>query len=108
VLQRQLALPAVRPRTPPPPPDPAPSRQLALPAAQPVQSVAASEHETEPWELEDVGTLERTMPDDRTFLTRARSSVALVVLLALVGAAVALLIGAALFLLELAIQNTVG
>ena len=49
-----------------------------------------------------------TMPDDRTFLTRVRSSVVLVVLLAVVGAAVALLIGAALFLLELAIQNTVG
>ncbi len=56
----------------------------------------------------DEGTTDLTIEDDRTFLTRLRSSVALLVVLALVGAGVALLIGAALYLAETAIQNTVG
>jgi len=116
VLQRQLALPSVRPRTPPPASNP-PVRASAPPVVRPspptspmASSTATTDAAGDADELDadDMGTWESTIPDDRTFLTRARSSVSLIVLLALVGALVALLIGAALFLAELAIQNTVG
>ena len=49
----------------------------------------------------------RLGPDQAaTFLTRARSSVALLVLLAAVGTTVALAIGAVLYLASLALQHT--
>jgi hypothetical protein len=92
-------------------------RPSALPVIQPAPPVSSMASSTatadavgdaDELDTDDLGTWESTIPDDRTFLTRARSSVSLIVLLALVGALVAFLIGAALFLAELAIQNTVG
>jgi len=48
----------------------------------------------------------RLAPEDVTFFSRARSSAALVVLLAAIGTAVALAIGSVLYLASLALRHT--
>ena len=95
VLQQQLALPTARPRTSRPtsagPGSAAPAATRPLTAA------------TVPDRAYDV-RLGREA--DVTFLTRVRSSVALLVLLAAVGTVVALAIGSVLYLASLALRHT--
>ena len=92
VLQQQLALPSTRPRGPRP--------QGAATAAGVAKPLTLP---TRPEETYDV----RLGPDEGvTFFTRVRSSVALLVLLAAVGTAVALAIGSVLYLASLALRHT--
>ena len=94
VLQQQLALPSARPRTPRPAATPSPSgagEARPLPAATvPDRTYGVRLGAQEPISL----------------FTRVRSSVALLVLLAAVGTAVALAIGVVLYLASLALRHT--
>ena len=97
VLQQQLALPSGRARTP------RPAGSTAAPVA-----VRARTERTAP----DTTDVDRTydvpvgQEEGVTFLTRARSSGALIVLLAAIGTAVALAIGSVLYLASLALRHT--
>jgi hypothetical protein len=108
VLQRQLALPSARSRTFTPSGPPRPSKPVTMPTlsrpsrAPVVEDVPLPVGDPEAMEPIIV-ELERT-----TFLTRVRSSVALLVLLTVVGALVALGIGVVLSLAGLALRHTLG
>ena len=98
VLQRQLALPSMTHRvraataTGGGPSGASPTRERPTPGAETVPDRAYGV---------------RLGPDERvTLLTRVRSSIALLVLLAAVGTTVALAIGAVLFLAGLALRHT--
>jgi hypothetical protein len=123
VLQHQLALPATRPR-PPAPGGPGPV-QLVTPLrrASAATAVAEAEADGEATGTADTGAAEPTSAvaveehaepeaytwhEDRPVVRRVRSTVALVVVLTFVGAAVAILVGIALALASLAIHQTVG
>lgn len=98
VLQQQLALPSARPRPGSTAPAGPPATSRAASAGS--RSLAAA---TVPDRTYDV----RLGADEGvTFFTRARSSVALLVLLAAVGTTVALAIGAVLFLAGIALRHT--
>ncbi|MBV9411740.1 MAG: hypothetical protein JO148_09090 [Acidimicrobiia bacterium] len=88
VLQQQLALPSGRTRAP------GPSSTTPRPAA-PASTVADRTYDVRLAQEEGV-----------TFISRARSSAALVALLAAIGTAVALAIGSVLYLAGLALRHT--
>ncbi|TMK84433.1 MAG: hypothetical protein E6G57_14955 [Actinobacteria bacterium] len=94
VLQRQLALPATRPRTA------AAAPGAARPSAPALKPRGPA---TVPDRASDV-RLGRD--EDVTFFARVRSSVALLILLAAVGTTVALAIGSVLYLAGLALRHT--
>ena len=89
VLQHQLALPSARPRTPPP------AGTGTAPVPVPRSTVADRAYEVRLASEEGV-----------TLFTRVRSSVALLVLLAAVGATVAIAIGVVMYLASLALRHT--
>jgi len=92
VLQRQLALPSLRRTASVPAPQTTPRQPIApRPRPRPVPSTAMP---VGPFELETL-----------TLWTRVRSSVALLVLLAGVGTAVAMAIGTIVFLAGLALRH---
>jgi len=113
VLQRQLALPSARSRTftpsgPPHTPKPVTMPALSRRAASPAMEPAPELFEPEPLE-EEVAFGAFVMDVERTtFLTRIRSSVALLVLLTVVGTVVAVGVGVVLFLAGLALRHTLG
>ena len=94
VLQQQLALPSARPRAP---------RPGTAPAASGVASSKPPAAATEPDRAYDVRLGDQ---EDISVFTRVRSSVALLVLLAGVGTAVALAIGSILYMASLALRHT--
>jgi hypothetical protein len=89
-----------RPRAAPPAPAPVRAQAQAL-----AVDIAVAADRVGP---EESPTPRPTLTDDRTFLRRLRSSVALLIVLTFVGATVALLIGIAMFLATMAIENTVN
>jgi hypothetical protein len=97
VLQQQLALPSTRPRVPRPAAAGAPADAPA--ATKPLPRT------TTPDRADDVRIGKE---EGLSFFTRARSSVALLVLLAAVGTTVALAIGSVLYLAGLALRHTLG
>ena len=108
VLQRQLALPSSRSRTftpsgPPHTPKPVTMPTLSRRAAAPVIEWAP-----DPLEEGDAFSAVAVEVEPTSFLIRLRSSVALLVLLTVVGTVVALGVGVVLFLAGLALRHTLG
>jgi hypothetical protein len=96
VLQQQLALPSGKPRAP----------RHAAPATTASQSERAGTGTTTALVADRTYDVRVAKDEDVTFLSRTRSSAALVVLLAAVGTAVALAIGSVLYLASLALRHT--
>jgi hypothetical protein len=99
VLQHQLALPSAKPRAPRPTPS-------ATPRGAPTTTAPQSERADTATVADETYDVRLAKDEDVTFLSRARSSAALVVLLAAVGTAVALAIGSVLYLAGLALRHT--